>query len=73
MGLSNKQFASQESGPKLFVHGSPGGYRGESRLMILRACVRSIQRRGGALHQIAVSYHVNFLAPGLRAPSVAPL
>ena len=71
MGTSNEQFVSPEGCPKLFVHRGRGGYRGEFRLMISHVCVRSIERRSGALHQIAVSFHFNFLASGLGAPSVA--
>jgi hypothetical protein len=71
MGTSNKQFALPESCPKLFVHGGLGRYRGEIRLMISHICVRSIERWSGAPHQIAVSFHFNFLASRLGAPSVA--
>jgi hypothetical protein len=71
MSISNMQLASPEGCPKLFVHGGLGGYRSECRLMVFRASMRSIERWTGARHEMAVSFHSNFLASGLAAPSVA--
>src|SRR5262249_48017759 len=71
MSVSNMQLALPKGSPKLFVHGGLGRYRGECRLMVLRASMRSIERWTGALHQMAVGFHFSSLASGLGAPSLA--
>ena len=39
--------------------------------MVLGVVMRPIERRGGALHRIAATFHFNLLAYALDAPSVA--